>query len=175
MHIHSYWQFNGLQTGRWHVGMNARVVLQYIPRNMHTVLLCFALLWFTMNSREVFIHIHQGCFTGTGAIVRLPQCQWSKPDGYGKITQCITTTKQKPSAYFLGYTVYLSAWLFAKINGTCISFHCTLCVLHTLLYKFTKYFTFKTLKQYYFTALNIALVTSQASGGFTGCVFHVIV
>ena len=25
-------------------------------------------------------HIHQGCFAGTGAIVRLPQCQWSKPD-----------------------------------------------------------------------------------------------
>ena len=24
-----------------------------------------------MNSHEVFIHIHQGCFAGTGAIVRL--------------------------------------------------------------------------------------------------------
>ena len=29
---------------------------------------------FIMNSHEVFIHIHQGCFAGTGAIVRLPQC-----------------------------------------------------------------------------------------------------
>ena len=48
---------------------------------------------FIMNSHEVFIHIHQGCFAGTGAIVRLPQCQWSKPGGYGKISQCITTTK----------------------------------------------------------------------------------
>ena len=46
-----------------------------------------------MNSHEVFIHIHQGCFAGSGAIVRLPQCQWSKPDGYGKISQGITTTK----------------------------------------------------------------------------------
>ena len=46
-----------------------------------------------MNSHEVFIHIHQVCFAGTGAIVRLPQCQWSKPGGYGKISQCITTTK----------------------------------------------------------------------------------
>ena len=27
---------------------------------------------FIMNSHEVFIHIHQGCFAGTGAIVRLP-------------------------------------------------------------------------------------------------------
>ena len=59
------------------------------------VVLCFVVVMqsFIMNSHEVFIHIHQGCFTGTGAIVRLPQCQWSKPDGYGKISQCITTTK----------------------------------------------------------------------------------
>ena len=58
-----------------------------------------------MNSHEVFIHIHQGCFAGTGAIVRLPQCQWSKPDGYGKISQCITTTKHsraKAVCIFLG-------------------------------------------------------------------------
>ena len=60
---------------------------------------------FIMNSHEVFIHIHQGCFAGTGAIVRLPQCQWSKPDGYGKIRQCITTTKHskaKTVCIFLG-------------------------------------------------------------------------
>ena len=88
--------------------------LQYIPRNMHTVLLCFALLWLCnrslMNSHEVFIHIHQGCFAGTGAIVRLPQCQWSKPDGYGKISQCITTTKHgkaKTVCIFFGiYCIY---------------------------------------------------------------------
>ena len=59
------------------------------------VVLCFVVVMqlFIMNSHEVLIHIHQGCFAGTGAIVRLPQCQWSKPDGYGKISQCITTTK----------------------------------------------------------------------------------
>ena len=59
------------------------------------VVLCFVVVMqsFIMNSHEVFIHIHQGCFAGTGAIVRLPQCQWSKPDRYGKISQCITTTK----------------------------------------------------------------------------------
>ena len=47
--------------------------------------LCFVVVMqsFIMNSHEVFIHIYQGCFAGTGAIVRLPQCQWSKPDGYG--------------------------------------------------------------------------------------------
>ena len=71
------------------------------------VVLCFVVVMqsFIMNSHEVFIRIHQGCFAGTGAIVRLPQCQWSKPDGYGKISQCITTTKHskaKTVCIFLG-------------------------------------------------------------------------
>ena len=71
------------------------------------VVLCFDVVMqsFIMNSHEVFIHIHQGCFAGTGAIVRLPQCQWSKPDGYGKISQCITTTKHSKAntvCIFLG-------------------------------------------------------------------------
>ena len=71
------------------------------------VVLCFVVVMqsFIMNSHEVFIHIHQGCFAGTGAIVRLPLCQWSKPDGYGKISQCITTTKHnkaKTLCIFLG-------------------------------------------------------------------------
>ena len=41
------------------------------------VVLCFVVVMqsFIMNSHEVFIHIHQGCFAGIGAIVRLPQCQ----------------------------------------------------------------------------------------------------
>ena len=74
--------------------------------------LCFVVVMqsFIMNSHEVFIHIHHGCFAGTGAIVRLPQCQWSKPDGYGKISQCITTTKHskaKTVCIFLGiYCTY---------------------------------------------------------------------
>ena len=58
-----------------------------------------------MNSHAVFIHIHQSCFAGTGAIGRLPQCQWSKPDGYGKISQCITITKHRKAktvCIFLG-------------------------------------------------------------------------
>ena len=71
------------------------------------VVLCFVVVMqsFIMNSHEVFIHIHQSCFAGTGAIVRLPQCQWSKPDGYGKISQCLTTTKHskaKTVCIFLG-------------------------------------------------------------------------
>ena len=71
------------------------------------VVLCFVVVMqsFIMNSHEVFIHIHQGYFAGTGAIVRLPQYQWSKPDGYGKISQCITTTKHSKAVtvcIFLG-------------------------------------------------------------------------
>ena len=71
------------------------------------VVFCFVVVVqsFIMNSHEVFIHIHQGCFAGSGAIVRLPQCQWSKSDGYGKISQCITTTKHskaKTVSIFLG-------------------------------------------------------------------------
>ena len=92
---------------------HTRVVTQptaYPKKYAHGfAVLCFVVVMqsIIMNSHEVFIHIHQGCFAGTGAIVRLPQCQWSKPDGYGKISQCIThqsTAKQKPCAYFLGYT-----------------------------------------------------------------------
>ena len=88
---------------------------------MHTVrfvVLCFVVVMqsFIMNSHEVFIHIHQGCFAGTGAIVRLPQCQWSKPDGYGEISQCITTTKHskaKTVCIFLGiYCITINAFQF---------------------------------------------------------------
>ena len=95
---------------------NERLV-EWSPDTDHTVypkkyahgfvVLCFVVVMqsFIMNSHEVFIHIHQGCFAGTGAIVKLPQCQWSKPDGYGKISQCITTTKHskaKTVCIFLG-------------------------------------------------------------------------
>ena len=77
------------------------------------VVLCFVVVMqsFTMNPHEVFIHIHQGF-----AIVRLPQCQWSKPDGYGKISQCITTTKHSKAntvCIFLG--IYCSnIWFTVK-------------------------------------------------------------
>ena len=83
------------------------------------VVLCFVVIMqsFIMNSHEVFIQIHQGCFAGTGAIVRLPQCQWSKPDGYGKISQCITTTKHskaKAVCIFLG--IYCKKLLYLILN-----------------------------------------------------------
>ena len=86
---------------------------QYIPRNMHTVLLCFALLWLC-NRNEFTWSIYpysSGLLCWHWAIVRLPQCQWIKPDGYGKISQCITTTKHskaKTVCIFLGiYCIYI--------------------------------------------------------------------
>ena len=90
------------------------------------VVLCFVVVTqsFIMNSHEVFIHIHQGCFAGTGAIVRLPQCQWSKPDGYGKISQCITTTKHSKAKIvyiFLGVyyrTMMVSVVISFMLNPT---------------------------------------------------------
>ena len=97
------------------------------------VVLCFVVVMqsFIMNSHEEFIHIHQGCFAGTGAIVRLPQCQWSKPNGYGKISQCITTTKHskaKTVCIFLGiYCMLLlnsfadSVWRTANSVRLCVT------------------------------------------------------
>ena len=82
-------------------------------------MLCFVVVMqsFIMNSHEVFIHIHQGCFAGTGAIVRLLQYQWSKPDGYGKISQCIATTKHstaKTVCIFLG--IYCISCEMCRLN-----------------------------------------------------------
>ena len=90
---------------------------------------CFVVVMqsFIMNSYDVFMHIHHGCFAGTGAIVRLPQCQWSKPDGYGKISQCLTTTKHskaKTACIFLGiyctYRAYVVEWHFVGFVGNAI-------------------------------------------------------
>ena len=67
----------------------------YIPWNMHIVLLCFVLLWlyneFLVDLCVQFIHILQGCFTDTGAIMWLPQCQWSNPEYMGEVNQQPTT------------------------------------------------------------------------------------
>ena len=104
------WQRNSFRfSGRPFVRIHLPLVDTVYPKKYAHgfVVLCFVVVMqsFIMNSHEVFMHIHQGCFAGTGAIVRLPQCQRSKPDGYGKISQCITTTKHskaKTVCIFLG-------------------------------------------------------------------------
>ena len=105
------------------------------------VVLCFVVVMqsFMMNSHEVFIHIHQGCFAGTGAIVKLPQCQWSKPDGYGKISQCITTTKHskaKTVCIILGIYCNLRHIFWTMWRGTYL--------LHTPLLSYNYFFTTAT-------------------------------
>ena len=98
--IHNHPSFGPSEAIWWHT--------VYPKKYAHGfVVLCFVVVMqsIIMNSHDVFIHIHQGCFAGTGAIVRLPQCQWSRPDGYGKISQYITTTKHskaKTVCIFLG-------------------------------------------------------------------------
>ena len=108
--IGSYRQFSWCVRNVWGHGIKKQDIdlTVYPKKYAHGfIVLCIVVVMqsFIMNSHEVFIHIHQGCFAGTGAIVRLPQCQWSKPDGYGKISQCITTTnhsKAKTVCIFLG-------------------------------------------------------------------------
>ena len=100
-----------------------------------------------MNSHEVFIHIHQGCFAGTGAIVRLPQCQSSKPDGYGKISQCLSTTKHSKAVtvcIFLGIyciSAYDPGWSLRErllATNERIPWQLVLCIcIIRLLYKFS--------------------------------------
>ena len=51
--------------------------LEYIPKIMLMVTYYCVLLWFDIT------HILQGCFTGTGAIIWLPQCQWSNLESHG--------------------------------------------------------------------------------------------
>ena len=109
----------------WHLHYVAAPYTVYPKKYAHGfVVLCFVVVMqsFIMNSHEVFIHIHQGCFAGTGAIVRLPQCQWSKPDGYGKISQCITTTKHsktKTVCIFLGIYCICALSIYDNVTLHC--------------------------------------------------------
>ena len=52
------------------------------------MMLCFVIakyvLLFLWESWDVFTHVLQGYFNDTGAIIWLPQRQWSNPEGYGK-------------------------------------------------------------------------------------------
>ena len=99
---------------------DAYSISQEICTQFCCALLCCGYVIVHNEFKKVFIHIHQGCFAGTGAIGRLPQCQWSKPDGYGKISQCITTTKHskaKTVCIFLGIYCRTSAGDYHQQNA----------------------------------------------------------
>ena len=93
--------------------LHQRVVLiQYIPRNMHTVfvLLCFVVVihWLIFPYPSGLLHWHCGNLTIAPVPAKQPWWIWINTSCEFIMNDCITTTKQsttKPCAYFLGYTV----------------------------------------------------------------------
>ena len=90
------------------------MLLQYIPRNMHTVfaLLCFVVVihWLIFPYPSGLLHWHCGNLTIAPVPAKQPWWIWINTSCEFIMNDCITTTKQsttKPCAYFLGYTVYV--------------------------------------------------------------------
>ena len=89
-------------------------LLQYIPRNMHTVfaLLCFVVVihWLIFPYPSGLLHWHCGNLTSAPVPAKQPWWIWINTPCEFIMNDCITTTKHsttKPCAYFLGYTVLL--------------------------------------------------------------------
>ena len=87
-------------------------LVQYIPRNMHTVfaLLCFVVVihWLIFPYPSGLLHWHCGNLTIAPVPAKQPWWIWINTSCEFIMNACITTTKQsttKPCAYFLGYTV----------------------------------------------------------------------
>ena len=101
--------------------------LQYIPRNMHTVLawLCFVVVihWLIFPYPSGLLHWHCGNLTIAPVPAKQPWWIWINTSCEFIMSDCITTTKQsttKPCAYFLGYTVVHYHWHFccgSVVNG----------------------------------------------------------
>ena len=61
-----------------------------------------------------FTHILHGCYTGTGATIQLPLCQWNNPEGYGlmdhmnpqRICHITNKTKSKLHLYLIRFNVH---------------------------------------------------------------------
>ena len=90
-----------------------RKLIQYIPRNMHTVfaLLCFVVVihWLIFPYPSGLLDWHCGNLTTAPVPAKQPWWIWINTSCEFIMNDCITTTKQsttKPCAYFLGYTVY---------------------------------------------------------------------
>ena len=90
-----------------------RIILQYIPRNMHTVfaLLCFVVVihWLIFPYPSGLLHWHRGNLTIAPVPAKQPWWIWINSSCEFIMNDNITTTKQsttKPCAYFLGYTVH---------------------------------------------------------------------
>ena len=91
---------------------NKRPMIQYIPRNMHTVfaLLCFVVVihWLIFPYPSGLLHWHCGNLTIAPVPAKQPWWIWINTSCEFIMNDCITTTKQSttnPCAYFLGYTL----------------------------------------------------------------------
>ena len=101
------------------------IVLQYIPRNMHTVfaLLCFVVVihWLIFPYPSGLLHWHCGNLTIAPVPAKQPWWMWINTSCEFIMNDCVTTTKQsttKPCAYFLGYTVVsIEQWTLS--TGSC--------------------------------------------------------
>ena len=87
-------------------------ILQYIPRNMHTVfvLLCFVVVkhWLIFPYPSGLLHWHCGNLTIAPVPAKQPWWIWINTSCEFIMNDCITTTKQsttKSCAYILGYSV----------------------------------------------------------------------
>ena len=103
-------------------------VIQYIPRNMHTVfaLLCFVVVihWLIFPYPSGLLHWHCGNLTIAPVPAKQPWWIWINNSCEFIMNDCITTTKQsttKPCAYFLGYTV--NVHLLWPLSSTWINFN----------------------------------------------------
>ena len=104
-----------IQEFQWmkmHVFLPGLLLLQYIPRNMHTVfaLLCFVVVihWLIVPYPSGLLHWHCGNLTIAPVPAKQPWWIWINTSCEFIMNDSITITKQsttKPCAYFLGYTV----------------------------------------------------------------------
>ena len=105
----------GAQKIEYHKAISVIHLLQYIPRNMHTVfaLLCFVVVihWLIFPYPSGLLHWHCGNLTIASVPAKQPWWMWINTSCEFIMNDCITTTKQSttvPCAYFLGYTVHVT-------------------------------------------------------------------
>ena len=98
-------------------GCISQYIMQYIPRNMHTVfaLLCFVVVihWLIFPYPSGLLHWHCGNLTIAPVPAKQPWWIWISTSCEFIMNDCITTTKQsttKPCAYFWDI-LYPLVWL----------------------------------------------------------------
>ena len=115
---------------QWHFKANTHVtgwrhfyVVQYIPRNMHTVfaLLCFVVVihWLIFSYPSGLLNWHCGNLTIALVPAKQPWWIWKNTSCEFIMNDCITTTKQsttKPCAYFLGYAVGVPMYVYTHLK-----------------------------------------------------------